>query len=240
MSNTLNTAGLKASLQAIASQVDTVKVRQGDDGWHLYGGSNYSVANVHITKDAFTEYDQEDDFVADVKDLLEPLAKAGETVTIDTSTGKLVISSGRFKYTRKLLADIEVFPRMPKAQLQTEVILPVEALTDIFSTVPSKDAKNMTMRLTLTSEDLTLNVYERGNEYGRVDMTITKGDCTLVSGEANSIFGYSMVEDILKTVPKGTDIDLLFDTGYPLMVKYTVGHADIVFALAPQLEDDDL
>ena len=240
MSNTLNTAGLRASLQAVSSQVDMVKVRQEEDGWHLYGGSNYSVANVHITRDAFTEYHQEDDFVADVKDLMEPLAKMGDTVTVDTSSGKLVVSGGRFRYTRKLVADIDVFPRMPKAELSTEAVLPVDLLAEIFSAVPPKQAASMTLRLTASADGLTVQVYERGSEYGRVDMSIPAADCTLLSGEAKSVFSFIMLSDIVKAVPKGTDVDLLFDTGYPLMVRYTVGCADIVLALAPQLEDEDL
>ena len=240
MSNTLNTAGLKASLQAIASQVDTVKIRQEDDGWHLYGGSNYSIANVHITKDAFTEYRREDDFVVSIADLMDPLAKAGETVTIDTSTGMLVVSTGRFRHTKRVLADIEVFPRMPKVELKSEAICPVELLTDIFSVIPAKDVKDMTIRFVVGAKGLTAECYEHGTPYGAVTATIPPEDCALVAGEARSTFSLRLVQDILRAVPKGTDVDLLLDTGYPLMVRYTIGAADITFALAPQLEDEDI
>lgn len=239
MAVTVKSNELKASLKALSALIDDVRIVPDDDGWHMYAMSadKTMIVDTHIKVSAFEEYGKGEPFTIAIKDLLDPLAKAAETTVIDTSTGRLRIRTGRISFIRPIQADIEVTPRFPSLELNVECIADVDFFGDLLS-VTSGDVKFKACRFRQTAEDLRVEVFEDGSEFGEV-MRIPASECVLLSGEATARFGMYAISQIIKSVPKGTEVDMLYDDSKPMIVSYSIGDADIRFMLAPQWETED-
>lgn len=239
MTVTVRSDELKASLKAIQALVEEVRIVPAEDGWHMYAMSvdKTMLVDVRIPKESFEEYEEWAPFTVMVKDMLDPLAKAAQTTKVDTSTGRLRMRTGRISFIRPLQADEDVTPRFPDLELDAECIVDVDKVTDIL-TVMSGDPRFKACRFTQSEEDLKMEVFEDDSDLGEV-LRVPRGDCVMLEGQGRARFSMYAIAQILKSVPKGTEIDLLFSTNKPMMASYTVGGTGIRFMMAPQWEDDD-
>jgi len=240
MSVTIGADTLKAVFKAISTQVETVKVMSGEEGWHLYGRSkdNTSVVDASIPKEAFASYERWDDIVVDVKDILEPAAKARDEVEIDISSGRLDIKAGRLSFRRKLVGDIEVNPRMPKPELDTESIADVGVYADILSAAAG-DMRFKAIRVSQTEEGMTLSVFADDTDIGTVSCTLPADAFVMLSGEGSARYSAGIWYDLMKAIPSGAEVDMLFKKDYPMLMSYTVGGAEVRMMIAPQVEGDE-
>jgi len=240
MTVTLRADAVKAVFKAIATQVSTVKISASEAGWHLYGrsDSNITVVDATIPKESFSEYEVWDDFVVDVRDILEPAAKAKDEMTIDISSGRLDIKVGRLSFRRKLVGDIEVNPKMPTLDLDAECIAPVEVFGDIMSAA-SGDLRFKAMKMAQTDAGLTVSIYADDTDIGTVTCEIPADDFGMISGEATARYPAGAWHELMKVIPPGTEVDVLFKKNYPMMITYSAGGAEVRMMIAPQIEEEE-
>lgn len=231
---------LRAVFKALATQVETVKIRPAEDGWHLYGRSldSVSIVDAHIRTEAFTEYEQWNDIVVDTKDILEPISKAQDDVKLNVvDNARLDIKAGRLNFRRPLIAELEVNPRFPELDLDVECIVSVDVLGEILG-APVGDMRFKALRLSQTPEALTLKVFEDDDEMSTVTCAIASTDCVMLEGEGSARYPARCWSELVRCIPKGTDVDLLFKHNFPMMMSYTVGNADIRMMIAPHIEEE--
>lgn len=238
---TVSVKALKAAFRALSSQVDTVRVVPEEDGWHIFGLSpdKSSMANVLIRTEAFTAYEVwPAAFAVSVDDILEPLAKAADTATLDISKGYLRITSGRVSHTRGLLGDFEEHPRVPAVQMGIEVITDVDVIMELVDSVSEKEAKYRGVTFTQTQDNLVMESVEEDQPLHAVTVTVPRGDCVLMEGEGSAVYSHRMLREIFSTVPRGTEVDIQYDNNFLMRMDYTVEGAEITFVLAPWVEQD--
>lgn len=241
MTVTIPIETLRAVFKALGTQIETVKIRPQEDGWHLYGKSedNISIVDAHIRPEGFKEYEVWNDIVVDIDDVLEPIAKGQGDAIIDISKGRLDIKVGRLSFRRKLVADIEVNPRMPALDLDTEFIITASGLDDVLvASSAAGDLRFKAIRFEQTEESMTATIFSDDTDIGQVACTLGKSDFIMLSGEARSRYPASSWVELVKTIPKGAEADVLYKKDYPMMISYTIGSADIRMMVAPQLEDE--
>jgi len=243
MTVTIPAETLRAVFKALNTQVATVKVRPQDDGWHLYGKSpdNISIVDAHIRAEGFKAYERWDDFVVDTADVLEPIAKASpqDDVIIDTGSGRLDIKVGRLSFRRKLVADIEVTPRMPELELDAEFIIAAGGLDDILVAASAAgDLRFKALRLEQDEGALKVSIFADDTDIGTVAAELPASEFIMLSGTASARYPAGMWVDMVRTIPKAAEADVLYRRNFPMLVTYAVGGADIRMMIAPQIETE--
>lgn len=238
---TVPSKALKAAFKALSSQVDQVRVDPQEDGWHIYGLSpdKASMANVLIHAEAFRPYEAWPAFAVMVDDVLEPLAKASDSATLDISKGYLSVTSGRINYRRPIMPAFEEYPRIPQAELGVEVVADVDVIGEVITAVSEKEAKSRGVTFTQTAESLVMESAEEDDPLHAVTVTIPRADCTLMEGEGSAQYSQRMLREIMTAVPRGTDVDVQYDNDYLMRISYTVEGADVVFVIAPWVENQE-
>lgn len=240
MSVTADATMLKAAFKAVATQMETVKIFPDEDGWRIFAISTdkISMADVRIPRTAFKEYEVWEPVVIDTRDLLDPLSKAKGDATIDISTGRLVIRAGGLRFTRAIMGDMEVAPRMPDLKMDTECIVPMQALEPIMS-APIDKVMFKAVRLAVSSEGLAIDVHEEDSDIGAVSLSVAASDCLLIDGDASASYSAERVFGVLKAVPGDAEADLRMRSDFPLQLSYSVGGAEIMFMLAPRVAAEE-
>ena len=237
----LDSKGLKAAFKAISTQVDSLKVMPDELGWRLYamGTDKVSMVDARINLEAFEgEYEVWPEFCVDVDVFLSALAKAGEKTKVELGEGYLVITSGPLRMVRPLLADKDWFVRLPKAKNATEALLSVDDLMDVAAGLDKK-GNYQRCRLKMFEDRLEMEVSEYQDPY-TTTVVIPGEKMTLMGGNGNALYPLHHLLAMLSAVPKGTQVDLCFDTASILEVRFSVGHTDIYMVLCPQLEDEEV
>jgi len=239
MTVTVRSNELKASLKAMSALIDTIRIDPDDNGWYMHAMSSDKtmMVDARIPDVSFEEYEKWEPFTVSIKDMLDPLAKASDTTKVDISTGRLRMRTGRVSFIRPLQGTKDPAPRFPNLELDTECIVDVDIVADILS-VMSGDPKFKACRFTQSAEDLKMEIFEDESDLGEV-MRIPKADCVMLSGEGVARYSMHAMAQILKSVPKGTEVDMLFSTSKPMMVSYSIGDTAVRFMLAPQWEDTE-
>lgn len=234
-------AALKAVFKALESQIDTARIVPDEEGWTIYGMalSKASMVNVTMPAKAFSEYDVWPVFAMDVDVMLELLSKASGDVTLDISKGYMSVSSGHMVRKGPILPDFEQYPRMPKAEMTAEVSLSVDTFRDILSTVSEKEAKHRSLRFTMTEDTLVLTTEDQDDPAIGAEYSVPKAEAVLMEGTARAAYSMSIMQEILGSIPKGTDVDIQYADEYLMNISYTVEGAYILFAIAPWIEDQE-
>lgn len=223
---------LRTAMNLVATQTDEVTIRPADDGWHITAVSadHVTLMNVVISGTAFEDYDVWETFAVKVDDILGALSSASETVDIDISSGRLVIKSNGLRYRRALLAPEENSPRIPALNVTTEVVTTVDRLLQVTA---KGDVKYGQVVMQVTPEMFTAAVED---EQGLgVTLEIPMDECTLLLGEARTLYPVNAWVPFLRALPKGAELDMQFDTNFPLMATYTSKEMTFMWMVAPHI-----
>lgn len=238
---TLPAKALKAAFNALASQVDTVRIDPQEDGWHLYarGLAGASLVNITIPASAFGEdYEAWPPFAMIVAKMQSLLAKASGPTTLDISKGYLSVTSGRICNRSTILPDFEQYPRMPNAETDLEVSLSVDLVNEIISSASEKEARHRGITFTASEDSLTMESYVDDDPVNGTVVTVPRTDCVILSGEGSARYSHKLMMEIFSSIPKGTDVDLQYREDYLMMISYTVEGAFIQFVVAPWIEQE--
>lgn len=226
---------LRTAMNLVSTQTDEVTIRPADDGWHIIAISkdHVTLMNVVISETAFEDYDVWETFAVKVDDILGALSSASETADIDISSGRLVIKSNGLRYRRALLSPEENTPRIPTLDMTAEIVTTVDRLMQV---VNKGDAKYGQVVLQVTPEMFTAAVED---EQGLgVTLEIPIGECTLLLGEARTLYPINAWVPFLRALPKGAELDMQFDTNYPLMATYTSKEMTFMWMVAPHIVEE--
>jgi len=236
---TASAQALRAAFKAIGALVERVMVVPADDGWRIYAISadKITLANVLVGTAAFSDYHMWGPFAVAVKDILEPLSKPGDSATLDISSGALKVAIGRLRFTRGLEVPWEEYPRMPHQNLTAEVSAPADAFGEVIGAVSEKEARYREIVFALAGDVLTVTTSEDGQPFGEVAMELPRADALIMEGSGRAAYSHRAVREIFSAVPRGADVDVQFADDNIMLVSYAVEGADIVFALAPWVEE---
>lgn len=232
---------LRRAFKAVATQAETVRVLPDEEGWRVYarGLDNVSVADVRLGRGCFAEgddgYEVWEPFTVDCRDVLEPLAKAKGHAEMDISTGRLVVRTGAFTFTRALRGDMDVKPKFAELEYTAECIAQMSSLTPLIQAT-SGDVRRLEVRLAQTEGSIVMDVHGGEGDIDAVSMTLETDDCLLLEGAAEASFSAEKVFDIWKAIPQDAEADMQFSTDYPLQVSYSTGDATMRFMVAPRVE----
>lgn len=226
---------LKTAFSLLDTQVEEVTIHPGENGWHICATnpSHVTLVDLRIGLDAFKDYEVWDEFGITTKDVLDALSTAGPEVEMQLKD-RLILKSDGMRYLKAILPPEERMVRPPSPELSTEFILGSDRLMKLVS---KGDSKYGRMLLSVTPDMVTATIDE---ETGLgVSLEVPAEECTLVLGEASAAYPISAWGPFLKSLPKGTLLDMQFDTNYPLVAKASFDGMDITWFVAPHLVEDD-
>lgn len=226
---------MRNAVTLAATQYPEVSVRPGSGGWDMVVLSPDHTTMVQMTvhKDAFTDYEVWDEFAFDTGDMLEALSTAKDGVDIDISTGRLVMRSDGMTYRRRILVPEEKRPRIPSLDLSTHVVTPVDRLLQLISKGEKKHG-----RVVMSTDIVSFCAAVEDEQGLGVTLEIPADECGVLEGGARSQYSVGSWAAYLKAIPKGTMLDITYDTDYPLVSRYSVGNLDTMWMIAPYIERD--
>jgi DNA polymerase III sliding clamp (beta) subunit (PCNA family) len=229
----VDVSALRTAFTLLGTQMDEVTVRPSEEGWHVRAVSpnHVTLVDLRIGVSSFRDYEVWEEFGISVKDVLDALSTASDTAEI-TKEDRLVIRSDGLRYRKRLLPADETMPRLPTPDLSTEVMLDTSRLSKLVS---KGDPKHGHVLFTVKDGTFTASVEDDAQS---VSLEIPAEDCALLTGDATSAYPVHAWSSLLKALPKGTMLDMSFDTSYPLVVKGSVDGSTFSWLVAPFLLED--
>lgn len=227
---------LRSAMTLVATQTDEVTIRPDSDGWSIMAVSpdHVTLMKATIPTEAFTDYEVWETFAVKADDVLKSLPTSSDTVDIDISTGRLVMKADGYRYRKALLAPEENVPRMPSLNVETEVVTSVDGLLRITS---QGDAKYGQVILQVTDEAFIASVEDEQGLGASLEIPVK--DCGLLVGNARCLYPLSAWVPFLKALPKGAELDIQFDSDYPLTASYTSPMLTFTWMVAPHIVQED-
>lgn len=122
----------------------------------------------------------------------------------------------------------------PKIEFDVELTLRASVLQDAL-----KDASLTSTHVSLGADSKSFFVKANSSK-GTVYNETLKNDETLkelnIKQEAHSMFPLEYLADMLKAAPSDSDVKLFIKTNAPVKIAYALGDAEIIYFLAPRIE----
>ncbi|RLG21649.1 proliferating cell nuclear antigen (pcna) [Candidatus Micrarchaeota archaeon] len=204
--------------------------------------SQIAMVDFKMPKKACSSYKVEGDVKIGVnfEDLSRVMGRARpeESLNLKLKDSRLEMTF-KGKFTRRFnlpLLDIGgTVPKEPKIEFDANIKLNASVLKDSL-----KDASLVSSHVVL-SIDKNSFVIEATGDRGDVLIETKKEETVVIAHEctnnAKAMFPLEYLNDILKGADSSTVITLYLKTDAPLKVEYPVGQAEIVYYLAPRIEN---
>lgn len=205
--------------------------------------SGISMVSFSIPNKAFSKYDVDKSTNVGLNlenfDRILSSARYGEQLLMKDSNGRFLIefigknSSRRYKLPMiDVKKDIE---KEPKVDFESNIDIKSESIKEII-----KDAALLSTYIGFKTEKNSLVVLAKGDagELEEEHLNTTDAISKLDIKKPSSVtFNLEYLERMVSACPSGNNISLSFKTDEPVKVIYKIGDADIVYYLAPYMEN---
>lgn len=230
----VNANALKQALSLLLTQDNTVMtIKTSDEGWSMIAmdPSKVSMAQVTLTPEAFEEYVATDSFSVDPEKFLKALDGKGQMVEFELSGGQAILKGNHISTRVSLCNPPDAEPRIPPLDAGVSFIMDAGPLKQVVKALD--EMMSMTVMV-----DETQIIFEGYNEAGAgTRLEIPTEECVAAVGEGRAIYGLAVLKPFIKTLPNDAELEIEFDTDYPIVVKYKMDGAEFTWLGAPWIED---
>ncbi len=238
--------GLSRAFESIWNLVNEGTFKITNEGISLMAidPSQISMVNFNLTKDAFLEYEIEDEMKLSIDiDYLKNImkrARSNEMIKMEDSNGKLKISFETEKtkrsFTIPLLDLSEGVSREPNIEYHNSVKISTDIIKEMI-----KDASIVSsyIKFVLTPDSFEVAAKSERGELNEVFEKESEEVIELnVETGARAYYPLQYLDDIVKAAGKNDVATLYMETDLPLKLEYYIEKAHAKYYLAPRKEEE--
>lgn len=222
----------------ISTQAKEISVYSDDMGWEISTVSpdHTSMIYFKLKAEAFTNYEQTENFSIPVEKLKKAIVAAKEDCDITVGDGMLFIKSGKFTSKISLLGDVAEKPKSPKIEYSTYVKINMDEFRGLMACADSKERDTYIFEI----KDDKFTVSSLNDSDAGVSMEFGKEECEEFEykEDVRSVFGMESWNEFVKSVPAGTSAEIKVGNDYPILVKISDELFKVKYMLAPRIETE--
>ncbi len=236
----------KKVVDTLATLLDEVTLKIDEDGIKAIAmdPSHVALVSLNIPRIAFDSYDidEEKEIGIDLeiakKIFNRAKAKDKLILELDEEKNKLNIifeNTGKRKFSISLLEGVSTATKVPEIEYVNYVMIKGDAFKEAL-----KDAKLFSDFVTLMIDEEKFVVYAK-SEINETESIFEKDSSAVLSFECNenakSSFNLEYLEDMVKGVGSGDVLKIYLGNDMPLKMEYSLAGAELLFFLAPRIEE---
>jgi proliferating cell nuclear antigen len=233
---------LKEITNLLLTLVSEAKFEVGADGVKVKAVDPAHVAMIvlDIDKDAFPEYDAEEDELGvdleKIRDILK-LASSSDIVEISKEGSKLTFMLGNLTRSMPLIdASALTVPKVPNLVLPAKVVVPVKEFVSGI-----KAAENISDNIVLKITPTEFEMYTQGDE-DTMSLNIPKDLLKELSCDepVKSMYPVDYLLKLVKAIDSAEDMVIYVGNDYPVKIEFYIAHGKgkASYLLAPRIEGD--
>ncbi|WP_423792552.1 DNA polymerase sliding clamp [Methanocaldococcus indicus] len=237
----------KKVVDTLSTLLDEITIKIDEEGMKAIAmdPSHVALVKLEVPKLAFDSYeiDEEKEIGIDLEMLKKIFnrAKAKDKLILelDEEKNKLNIifeNTGKRKFSISLLETGGITHKVPEIEYVNKVMLKGDAFKEAL-----KDAKLFSDSVTLKIDEEKFVVYAK-SEVNEVESIFDKDSSAVISlecgEEAKSSFNLEYLEDMVKGVSSGDIVKIELGNDMPLKLEYSLSGAELLFFLAPRIEEE--
>lgn len=224
------TAPLVALMRLASMMGGECTVKVSDGGWSAVCTDAAKVAMVTVDTPPGTVPGMPDCmFSVKCDEALKALSRRPEA-EVTVGDGFLEVGSDGLVRRMRLLQP-ENPRRIPDLKLPAMAMTEADMLRDVMLEFTAKRMQSVT--LSVGPDGLTASV---GDEVDRVSQHIGADRLLAFDGEATAAYPLEYWQDLVRTLPRDTVIEMSMDTDYPVAVSFSMDGAEARWIVAPRIE----
>lgn len=227
------TGPLCAMLRAAALMGNECTVTVDEEGWRILAKDPANVAMVRAAVSAgeLPEGMAHGTFAIRCQDALHALSRS-QDADVQVDNGVMTVSSKGFTRTMRLL-EPEPVGRFPSMEMAASMMVDADSVREVISEFPAKRMQAIRMRLGSAGLDMWT-----GDESDTASLHLAADELVSMEGDASAVYPLDYWQTFMRSVPRGTVLDVSFGTDYPLMVSYECDGATVEWLVAPRIESE--
>lgn len=229
---------LQGVLKAL-SAIDTEgKMQVGPEGWHvkMVDPANVAMIDVTIPASAFDFYQSDTGEIALDFARIQTMLNGKEPVTIQIVDQQVEISTGRHKFSLRLLdpSAVKPTPRIPEIDLPAAVEIDATEWTAALKAALAIMNKSDCVIIEQTDEMFRLSAKSEAESY------VSEWPLTSLTGIKNGMGRALFTLDYLTDISRALAGPVKIETGvdYPMRMSCRISKASVSYLIAPRIEND--
>lgn len=229
---------LQGVLKALTAINTEGKMLIGPEGWHvkMVDPANVAMVDVMVPAHAFDFYNSEAGEIALEFGRIQGMLSGKEPVTLRIADQQLHISTGRHKFSLRLLepSAVKPMPRIPDIDLPAAVEIDASEWTTVLKAALNILEKSDAIVLEQTDGNFRVSAKSTAESYlSEWPLTELVG---IRHGMSRALFTLDYLTDISRALSGPVKIETGVD--YPVRMSYKIGEASVSYLIAPRIESD--
>ena len=229
---------LQGVLKALSAINTKGKMQIGPDGWHvkMVDPANVAMVDVMIPAHAFDFYTADTGEIALEFARIQTMLSGKEPVTLQVADQQIEISTGRHKFSLRLLdpSTVNPMPRIPEIDLPAAVEIDAAEWAAALKAILAILDKSDSAIIEQTDEMFRLSAKSEVESY------LSEWPLTELTGIRHGMSRARFTLDYLTDISRGLSGPVKIETGvdYPMRMGCRIGEASVSYLIAPRIETD--
>ncbi|MCL5008216.1 MAG: proliferating cell nuclear antigen (pcna) [Candidatus Marsarchaeota archaeon] len=205
--------------------------------------SGISMVSFSIPNKAFSKYDVDKQMRVGLNlenlDRILASARGDEQLLMKDSGGRFLIEfigkHSRRRYKLPMIETKKDIDKEPKVEFESEMEVRGESIKEII-----KDAALLSTYIGFKTDKSSFTVMAKGDMGELEEEHLGSADVIknlVVKSPSSATFNLEYLDRMVSACPSGNQIKMSFKSNEPIMINYKIGDAEVIYFLAPYMED---